>query len=445
MMAYQSPLLFGKAPDPAIWGTGGMVGESESDPESGNSLFNQAPIVINGKTYWQAANAGTPTQIDWNQYGGGLIFDPQYGYLIPDSTYRAYGQANVEANDAGGWQGGRQALAMLASAFGGQLLSGLGEVGAGVGGIGINELAFGLPASELAGGASGVINFGGFEPTMFDDFFPEIMNAVDNAGEFAAEGASNFNMLDPNINPFSTQEISTQGMSPGVENLFPNSFSSTGGAGLLEGFGSSGYGLTNVMGAGAGGFGTGGSAAGAGGNWWDFLIPGPGDLMKLILGTNSQGGSKGIFDLFGTQGLLGTGLALAPGIAALNYAQNQGTPDLSGLQAAGLSMDPASLANEYDVNTGLGRDRLTSNLARRGIAGSSFGESDLTNFNTARDLGRQQLISQGAGTNANIQDMIVKNQLASQKLKNDLYGRALLAMSGGLTPKQNSIFGAGGF
>lgn len=157
-------------------------------------------------------------------------------------------------------------------------------------------------------------------------------------------------------------------------------------------------------------------------------------LRKLLLGSNSNG--KSIVDLLGgTSGLLGAGIQAAPSLAAINYAKNQDPFDTSRLSSLYDSFNPESQAFQYDTNTGLGRTQLTSNLARRGISGSSFGDQSLNNYNTFRDLGRQSLINQGIGTQAGIAGQILNADIAGRQSKNDLYGRALLALSGGLSPR----------
>lgn len=140
-------------------------------------------------------------------------------------------------------------------------------------------------------------------------------------------------------------------------------------------------------------------------------------------------------DSGGTAGaLLGLGLSAGPGIAALNYATNLPGSDTSRLESSYASIDPNALALPYDIQTGQGRERLTSSLTDRGVMGSSFGNQDLASYDTLRGLGRSNLLTSGASTQAQIAKMISDAQIASQKNKTDLYGRALLALSGGLTP-----------
>lgn len=245
---------------------------------------------------------------------------------------------------------------------------------------------------------------------------------------------------------------------------------------------------------------------GGGTDWWKNL--------KNLFGGDSSGGGNFLGGLFGNGGLgdlFGSAISLAPSLAAIEYAKNTApfdTTRLEGLYGSDIfgsdnptgagrlrslynefdpsdstrrlrslynQYDPEALAYTYDVNTGTGRERLTSNLARRGLSGSSFGNADIQNFDTGRDLGRQQLINQGAGlradiargigdldlrgtqmqydigrgisdiglrdraldlqgvkTQADIAGDITKFQALDRQYKNQLYSAALLALSGGL-------------
>lgn len=293
-------------------------------------------------------------------------------------------------------------------------------------------------------------------------------------------------------------------------------------------------------------------------------------VRRLLTGRGfTPNGDNGILgDIFGSRGLVGTGLAMAPTLAAINYAINQNPYDTSSLQGlsgqiptsynfdqsgvqnvanqipnfsvdtSGLTslqqqvptsynfdtskltdaynqFDPNSVTGQYDLNTAAARQGLASSLSARGVAGSSFGNSDMTNFGMTRDVGRQQLVNdaitrragiandilsndrsaaqlglqglglqgqfanqainaqqqnnaqnlqglslknnmaqslldnqykgaalglQGQGLQRNIFGDVLNAQIASQKNKNDLYGRALLALSGGLSPRGASLF-----
>lgn len=164
--------------------------------------------------------------------------------------------------------------------------------------------------------------------------------------------------------------------------------------------------------------------------------------------------------------------------------------DTSRLNAAYDSFDPMSVTKQYDLNTGQGRGALADSLSARGVAGSSFGNYDMANYGVQRDAGRQSLINdaimkragiaesllnndrataalnlQGLGLQRGIQNDILgiqqnqdrmkmaglgmQGELSNQMLqanvkdremRNNLYGRALLALSGGLSPSKLSLW-----
>ena len=144
-----------------------------------------------------------------------------------------------------------------------------------------------------------------------------------------------------------------------------------------------------------------------------------GNLFRSILGGNAtQGGG----------GFLNTAVSTLPIIGAIEYARNQQPFDTSRLNSLFQDYNPRALAADYDLNTGLGREALNSSLERRGVLGSSFGDQSLTSFNTARDLGRANLLTQGAGGAANIANAITNAEVESRKQKNQLYGLALNAL-----------------
>jgi hypothetical protein len=137
-------------------------------------------------------------------------------------------------------------------------------------------------------------------------------------------------------------------------------------------------------------------------------------------------------DIFGTiRGALpsaDTAAALAPILAAIAYARNQGPFDTSRLTSTYDQFQPDALAFEYDQNTARGRDALTSSLTNRGVMGSSFGNMDITNFQTSRDLGRRSLVNQGLAARGGIANSIIDAEAKERALKNQLYGTSLLAL-----------------
>ena len=69
--------------------------------------------------------------------------------------------------------------------------------------------------------------------------------------------------------------------------------------------------------------------------------------------------------------------------------------------------------------------------------GSSFANQDISSYDTLRGLGRSNLLTSGAGAQADVASKILAAQAAARKDKFDLYGRSLLALSGGLNPARS--------
>lgn len=156
-------------------------------------------------------------------------------------------------------------------------------------------------------------------------------------------------------------------------------------------------------------------------------------LLGSILGGETNGGGLGnLFGGLNADSLLKTGFSAAPFLGAIAYAQNQDPFDTSQLQSLYNQYNPQAQANQYDLNTGIGRNQLTSNLARRGVLGSSFGNMDIANYDTSRELGRQSLINQGVGVSGGLASTILDAQIKQQQQKNDLYGRALYGLGGAI-------------
>lgn len=262
----------------------------------------------------------------------------------------------------------------------------------GVGAIGsADAAAAGLGGSGLGAGLGG--------GTVADTFFPDIL---DTGGYIDPSlGPSVMDTQYSNLPPLDTP---TGYVTPGVTDAGLNSG--------IPGFMNEGF-------SGLGGAGTG-----------DYLS----QLTKLLGQGNSSASS-----IFGSRGALGTGLAVAPALAAIAYARNQGPFDTSRLTSAYNQIDPNALALPFDLQTARGRENLSSSLTSRGVMGSSFGNQDLASYDFLRQAGRQNILTSGAQAQAGIGGQLLDAQVKERLLKNDLYGRALLALSTGLNPPQTNI------
>lgn len=174
------------------------------------------------------------------------------------------------------------------------------------------------------------------------------------------------------------------------------------------------------------------SSSGLGGGFWSGVKDAAGPLKEVA---GLSGGLKNLFapvndgmnDLFGNDwGAKAAGSI--PILAAMDYAKSQSPFDTSRLESTYNEFDPSALAYEYDQNTAKGRDSLTSSLQSRGVMGSSFGNNDITNFQTSRDLGRRSLVNQGLAARGGLASSLLDAQVKERALKNDLYGRSLMAL-----------------
>lgn len=164
------------------------------------------------------------------------------------------------------------------------------------------------------------------------------------------------------------------------------------------------------------------------------LLFGPGGVPKI-------GGAGG---LGGDNGLLGAAASAAPGIAALAYANKQPGIDVGPLQGIlgqlGGNQDAVVKAatDPLQMNIAAGYGDLLQSQAKRGIRGSSFGDTDIANYisqtgnslaNAGASAAQGSLSLQGnlAGNIASL-----KNQ--AQQIKNNLFGKAFDVLGRGLNP-----------
>lgn len=130
--------------------------------------------------------------------------------------------------------------------------------------------------------------------------------------------------------------------------------------------------------------------------------------------------------------ILGMGLSVAPALAAINYATSQPGFDTSKLQSVYDQYNPSAQTGIYDLASQQQMSKLENDLARRGVAGSSFGDQSIVTQNTIRDLGRQALINQGLGGQADIAAKMLDAQAKERLAKNQLYGSALYSLGSAL-------------
>ena len=163
---------------------------------------------------------------------------------------------------------------------------------------------------------------------------------------------------------------------------------------------------------------------------WDKLLA----SMNPTLAAGLKGLTQAVSSDTG-KNLISRGLAAAPALAAINYARNQTPYDTSQLSSVFNQMNPSAQVGMYDMASGQQKNALQSDLARRQVAGSSFGDQSLASFNTIRDLGRNALLNQGLAGQADVAAKMVDAQAKQRAAQNQLYGSALYALGGALSPR----------
>lgn len=375
---------------------------------------------------------------------GGLLGAPDmlYKFAAMAASMGAAGMAGAGAGTAatGGYATGGSALtaegARLASAYGGGAAA--GGVGAGGYYAGLEGLySGGQTAAELGqigsagyGSALGGSNMGFFndftgaweDPTDYGSFFDSTANGSSNGGynDLYTPAPSN-----PDWQQFSQQYPE---LAQGQGSLTPwtSPLDSMNWQDIVKKYGVDAAKLiaSKVLG---------GSGAGGAGRSGGFFG-----------GTN--GGS--IFDTI-MDNPMGAAFNATPFLLALQQAnaqKNSINPYLSGinnLAAQSQGNNGAymkAITDPYNAETGRGMSSLNESLLNRGVAGSSFGDQSVTNYNLDRSLGLGDLTAkaqQGSmGLTADLFNKGASLQNASNTNTNLLLGAGLNA-SGQLFGKQN--------
>lgn len=240
-----------------------------------------------------------------------------------------------------------------------------------------------------------------------NDFFADVIN-WDEGSDWLTGGDTTF--ADPGV---WDESMATQAQALAAAGGYLNEDGSIGLPTEYQG--------SNPLGTGAGNMEGLGSAAPSE-NWLQYLrraITSPAGQSLLKGGASAAAGG------LASRSPLEMGLMTAPALAAIGYARNMTGPDTSRLESVYGQMDPAAALGAYDLQTNDRRSQLETNLARRGVMGSSFANDDLTTFNTTRDVGRRNLLQSGLESQAKVATDLAKLQDLGTQRKVDLYGRAL--------------------
>jgi len=373
---------------------GGFIGQLGPDSVSGDAFFS-AP---QGQRF--VGNMASEDPELWkilkpyaNAYGS---YDEKYGYTIPEEYYKAGTSALNRWTTKGDWKGPASIFAMMAGAVGGELFglgSSLGDVGSAfpsAAGDGFYNFA-----DSFGGGFGSGFGGGGGNMSFFDDILGEVFpSEVDTSswGELLGNGYEGLN-YGPGWDSGLYSGIDSSSFVPGYEELMNQ-------GGWLQKLSDAGVPFNVLQSIGSGN-----------------IPPGSQSLLKKLFGGSGSDSEKmsGLSKLLNA-GLIGGGLL---------YGRNTMPNDVSLLEKSYANLDPNALTYQYDLNTAQGRNQLNSGLASRGLTGSSFGNSDVTNYNTVRDLGRRSLLNSGEKDKAMVADALYKSKYRNWQANTGMIGQGL--------------------
>lgn len=201
---------------------------------------------------------------------------------------------------------------------------------------------------------------------------------------------------------------------------------------------------------------------------------GTNDGSDTSWGTNDStgmnlGGFK-VSDLFGPNGLLSQGIgslgglfggilggaggrgwgSILPGTLALAYADRQNGINTSGIESVvdrlrgNASPVIQAAIDPFQQNLAAGYGDLLQSQSKRGIRGSSFGDSDIANFLTTGGRGMANAAAQAAQGSLSLEGTLSGNiaqlKQKSQEMKNALFGRAFDTLGRGLNPSGYGMY-----
>ena len=398
-----------------------------------DDLFTNIDSPQMGIQGWESENPDWQTEAE-RSFGA---FSPRYlaGYDEGggDDWFHNLGKLTI---GAGGLYTGLGTTGALggASAAGGAMDMGIGGVGEAMG-LGAGYTSPGA----FFGGKIPVSNFANAGTGAMDAF--QTMNVPATGSTQTIYQGGNMDITDPNWWT-SEADYYAQGGGASPNDIIEEAGNFTGGAGDASGSGLPIPGspdfpsyLKTLLGSAASGFGNtvggaagrvlGGVAGGAGSQGqsiWDQITGNPMQalfnstpFLLALAEANKQGG-----DIKGTIGRM-EGL----------YGQ------------AGANQGPFldAVIQPYRRQTVAGRDALMSSLGQRRVLGSSFGNQDLTSYDTSRSLGEGELAAKALTSSLGLQGDLAKNiggfQTQAATNRNLLLGAGLSASGKLFQPTPN--------
>ena len=178
------------------------------------------------------------------------------------------------------------------------------------------------------------------------------------------------------------------------------------------------------------------------------LSPGNLSALKSLLPGGNQG--RGILDGI-MNDPLGAAFNATPFLLAMaeaNRQEDQISPILNRTNSLVDQVNPSAVRDAalapYNRETASGLDRLTSSLQNRNVYGSSFGNADIANYKTTRDVGAGELGTKATlgsiGTQGALLDQVLRGTNVMNTNRNLILGAGLGA-SGRLFEPQRDPFG----
>lgn len=365
--------------------------------------FEEQPIAGKGPVRWvDAATGAAPTSWEDIQHAkilSGQVNPANFGQPGFDpgvAQFLQQQQQRVAQQRAGSDWDSRAVNTAIPIAAGALAGGGLYGAMAGEGGA----LASGASASEsgtLAGGSSNTTLAGGTtgETGMWD-----WLDTLDDGGSF-----------DPGGDLYSGNPTPSGGET--------GAFDMNGSQGVFDSNGnplysSPGFSLKDILSGGKDAFG----------------------MLKGLIGSGGgAGGSAGGGMLGGIlNDPLGSAFNATPFLLALNEANRQ-SGDINGV-LGNINSDAyrKSVLDPYDMQTAAQRGSLQNDLALRGVAGSSFGNNDINNFDYSHGLARSDMATKANMATAGLQGQLINQRNTNRNL---LLGAGLNASGKLFAPQQD--------
>lgn len=158
-------------------------------------------------------------------------------------------------------------------------------------------------------------------------------------------------------------------------------------------------------------------------------------IYKALTGGSGGSTGGGILNTITTDPI-GAAFNATPFLLALNEANRQSGDLNNVLNSVNADSYRRAVLDPYDMETGQGRYALQNDLGLRNVAGSSFGNQSLGNYDYMRAIGRGDMASKAATATAQLQGGLINARNTNRNL---LLGAGLNASGKLFSPSQNLL------